>query len=110
MILTSLSERQELVDIDEKIHGVFAENIPTDLLTEDLLPLGDGGGQGHTEGPVRLSDLLAGWFGPQLGPDEGEQGGEQPLGAHRLQQVWDDGVVEQGNSVLYWDILGISKF
>ena len=61
---------------------MFAEDLATDLLTEYLLLLlSDGGGQGYIERPVRLADLLPGRFGPQLGSDEGEQGGEQPLGA-----------------------------
>ena len=65
-----MSNRQELVDVDEEIHGVLAEKIVSDLLTEDLLSLTDGGCQGHIERPVRLADLLPGRFGPQLGPDE----------------------------------------
>ena len=91
---------------------MFAEDVATDLLTEHLLLLlSDGGGQGYIERPVRLADLLPGRFGPQLGPDEGEQGGEQPLRAHRLQQVRDEGVVVQGqgNSVLNGDILGLEN-
>ena len=104
--ITLLTISQELVDCDEEIHSMFAEDLPADLLTELLLPLSHGGGQGYTERPLRLADLLPGRFGPQLGPDEGEQVGEQPLGADRLQQVRDDGVVQQGNSVLHGNILG----
>ena len=74
--LPSLSERLELVDVDEQIHGVFAENIVSDRLTQFLLPLSYSGSQGHTERPLRLADLLPGRFGPQLGPDEGEQARE----------------------------------
>ena len=74
-------ERLELVDVDEKIHGVFAENIVSDCLTQFLLPLSYSGSQGHTERPLRLTDLLPGRLGPQLGSDEAEQGGEKPLGA-----------------------------
>ena len=86
---------------------MFAEDLTGDFLTEDLLLLSDGGGQGYIERPLRLTNLLPGRFGPQLGPDEGEQAGEQPLGADGLQQVRDHGVVQlrQGNSVLHWDIL-----
>ena len=97
-----MSERQELVDVYEEIHGVFAENIVSDLLTEVLLSLRDGGGQGYTQRPVRLTDLLPGRLGPQLGSDEAEQGGEKPLGADRLQQVRDDGVVVQRLCVAEW--------
>ena len=60
---------------------MFAEDLTGDFLTEDLLLLSDGGGQGYIERPLRLTNLLPGRFGPQLGPDEGEEGGEQPLGA-----------------------------
>ena len=79
--MTSLTESQELIDVDEKLHGVFAEDLVADLLTEHLLPLSDGGSEGDIERPVRLPLLLPGGFGPQLGSDEGEEGGEQPLGA-----------------------------
>ena len=60
---------------------MFAEDLVTDLLTEHLLPLDDCGGEGDVERPDRRAILLFGRFGPQLGPDEGEEGGEQPLGA-----------------------------
>ena len=78
--LPSLSERLELVDVDEQIHGVFAENIVSDHLTQFLLPLGYSGSRDHTESPLRLVDLLPGRLTPQLGSDEAEQGGEKPLG------------------------------
>ena len=100
-----LTVRHKIVESDKKIHGVFTEDLAADLLTE-LLPLSHGGGQGSTERPLRLADLLPARFGPQPGPDEGEEAGEQPLGADGLQQVRDDGVVQQGNSVLQGDILG----
>ena len=76
-----LTVREKLADGYKKVHCVFTENLATDVLTELLLLLSDGWDQGYTERPLWLANLIPGRFGPQPGPDEGEQRGEQPLGA-----------------------------
>ena len=61
--ITLLTVSQELVYSDKKVHSMFAEDLTADLLTELLLHLSHGGGQGYTERPLRLAYLLPGRFG-----------------------------------------------
>ena len=101
----SLSLGEEDDDGHEEVHGVFPEDVAADGLTERLLPLVDQLLQSVSEWPLRLVDGLPGGSGPQLGPDEGEEGGEKPVGTDGLQEVRQEVSVGQTDSVLHRNVL-----
>ena len=59
----------------------------------------------YSQCPVRLADGLSGWSLPQLGPYEGVEVGQKPLGTDGLQQVGNELIALQRLSVLHGNVL-----
>ena len=91
-----------VVDRDEQVHSVLAEDLAADLLT--VLSLTGEGLESVLEFPLRLVALRC---LPQFGPDEGEDVGEKPLRADRPQEVGNDVSAVQRDSVVQWNVLQI---
>ena len=89
-----------VVDRDEQVHSVLAEDLAADFHT--VLPITCEGIESVLEFPLRLVALRC---LPQFGPDEGEDVGEKPLRADRPQQVGNDVSAVQRNSVVQWNVL-----
>ena len=89
-----------VVDRDEQVHGVLAEDLAADLLA--VLSLTGEGIESVLEFPLRLVAVRS---LPQFGPDEGEDVGEKPLRTDRPQQVGNYVSALQRNSVVQWNVL-----